>query len=108
MRSRLRSITSTSEDSQEKSDICANKKRHERNQKNHDRDIGKSGDISVQNNATHFDDKKGEMLNERACKAEKFKVVKYSLGPNEEYIAISTFEYDAQKRNKDNVSHIYQ
>ncbi|GJY93359.1 hypothetical protein Tco_0509141 [Tanacetum coccineum] len=31
----------------------------------------------------------------RICKAEKFEAIKYSLGPNEEYIAIRRCEYDA-------------
>ncbi|GJY58762.1 putative reverse transcriptase domain-containing protein [Tanacetum coccineum] len=31
----------------------------------------------------------------RICKAEKFKAIKYSLGPNEEYIAIRRYEYNS-------------
>ncbi|GKA40518.1 hypothetical protein Tco_0733111 [Tanacetum coccineum] len=46
--------------------------------------------------------------NKRRCKAEKFEAVKYSLGPNEEYIAIRSYEYDIWERNKDNLSIIYQ
>ncbi|GJZ10803.1 hypothetical protein Tco_0545562 [Tanacetum coccineum] len=35
-----------------------------------------------------------EQPNKRRCKAEKFKAIQYSLGPNEEYIAIRSYEYD--------------
>ncbi|GJQ94689.1 hypothetical protein Tco_0005828 [Tanacetum coccineum] len=44
----------------------------------------------------------------RICKAEKFEAINYSLGPNEEYIAIRRCEYDAWERNKDRMSIIYQ
>ncbi|GKC79668.1 hypothetical protein Tco_1130442 [Tanacetum coccineum] len=44
----------------------------------------------------------------RISKAEKFKAIKYSLGPNEEYITIKRCEYDAWERNKDRMSIIYQ
>ncbi|GKC08600.1 hypothetical protein Tco_1000210 [Tanacetum coccineum] len=46
--------------------------------------------------------------NKRRCKAEKFEDIQYSLGPNEEYIAIRSYEYDIWERNKDNMSKIYQ
>ncbi|GKD29703.1 reverse transcriptase domain-containing protein [Tanacetum coccineum] len=32
--------------------------------------------------------------NKRRCKAEKFEAIQYSIGPNEEYIAIRSYEYD--------------
>ncbi|GJR77941.1 hypothetical protein Tco_0090306 [Tanacetum coccineum] len=35
-----------------------------------------------------------ELPNKRMCKAEKFESIQYSLGPNEEYIAIKSYEYD--------------
>ncbi|GKB39167.1 hypothetical protein Tco_0884109 [Tanacetum coccineum] len=35
-----------------------------------------------------------EQPNKRRCKAEKFKAIQYSLGPNEEYIAIRSYKYD--------------
>ncbi|GKA65826.1 hypothetical protein Tco_0765533 [Tanacetum coccineum] len=44
----------------------------------------------------------------RICKAEKFEAIKYSLGPNEECIAIRRCEDDAWERNKDRMSIIYQ
>ncbi|GKD77697.1 hypothetical protein Tco_1340318 [Tanacetum coccineum] len=49
-----------------------------------------------------------EQQNKRRCKAEKFKAIQYSLGPNEEYIAIRSYEYDIWERNEDNLSIIYQ
>ncbi|GKE38258.1 hypothetical protein Tco_1461663 [Tanacetum coccineum] len=49
-----------------------------------------------------------ELPNKRRCKAEKFEAIQYSLGPNEEYIAIRSYEYDIWERNEDNISKIYQ
>ncbi|GKC36687.1 hypothetical protein Tco_1049071 [Tanacetum coccineum] len=49
-----------------------------------------------------------EQPNKRVCKAEKFEAIKYSLGPNEEYIAINRCEYNAWERNEYSVSQIYQ
>ncbi|GKA85258.1 hypothetical protein Tco_0806912 [Tanacetum coccineum] len=40
-----------------------------------------------------------EQPNKRRCKAEKFEAIQYSLGPNEEYIAIRSYEYDIWERN---------
>ncbi|GJS06342.1 hypothetical protein Tco_0363138 [Tanacetum coccineum] len=48
-----------------------------------------------------------EQPNKRRCKAEKFKAIQYSLGPNEEYIDIRSYEYDIWERNEDNMSKIY-
>ncbi|GJX81262.1 hypothetical protein Tco_0329411 [Tanacetum coccineum] len=49
-----------------------------------------------------------EQPNKRMCKAEKFEAIQYSLGPNEEYIAIRSYEYDIWERNEDTLSIIYQ
>ncbi|GJW06699.1 hypothetical protein Tco_1569122 [Tanacetum coccineum] len=49
-----------------------------------------------------------EQPNKRRCKAENFEAIQYSLGPNEEYIAIRSYEYDIWERNEDNLSIIYQ
>ncbi|GJR90135.1 reverse transcriptase domain-containing protein [Tanacetum coccineum] len=49
-----------------------------------------------------------ELPNKRRCKAEKLKAIQYSLGSNEEYIAIRSYEYDIWERNEDNMSKIYQ
>ncbi|GJT64016.1 hypothetical protein Tco_1015496 [Tanacetum coccineum] len=39
-----------------------------------------------------------ELPNKRRCKAEKFEANQYSLGPNEQYIAIRSYEYDIWER----------
>ncbi|GKA61776.1 hypothetical protein Tco_0761295 [Tanacetum coccineum] len=49
-----------------------------------------------------------ELPNKRRCKTEKFKSIQYSLGPNEEYIAVRSYEYDIWERNENNMSKIYQ
>ncbi|GJT74661.1 hypothetical protein Tco_1041386 [Tanacetum coccineum] len=52
--------------------------------------------------------KNDEQPNKKVCKTEKFEDIKYSLGPNEEYIAIKRCEYNAWERNEDSMSQIYQ
>ncbi|GJR18444.1 hypothetical protein Tco_0966971 [Tanacetum coccineum] len=47
------------------------------------------------------DNKIDEQPIKRVCKAEKFEVIKYSLGPNEEYIAIRRCEYNTWERNEE-------
>ncbi|GJS73894.1 hypothetical protein Tco_0706735, partial [Tanacetum coccineum] len=49
-----------------------------------------------------------EQPHKRMCKAKKFEAIQYSLGTNEEYIAIRRCEYDIWERNEDNMSKIYQ
>lgn len=39
--------------------------------------------------------------------SEKFKVIKYSLGPCEEYVAIKTKEYIRLSRSEENVTELY-
>ncbi|GKF21877.1 hypothetical protein Tco_0070515 [Tanacetum coccineum] len=51
------------------------------------------------------DDKRPD---KKRCKPEKLEAIQYSIGPNEEYIAIRSYEYDIWERNKDNLSIIYQ
>ncbi|GJZ14115.1 hypothetical protein Tco_0549345 [Tanacetum coccineum] len=60
------------------------------------------------NTATDSFFKAYELPNKRRCKAEKFEAIQYSLGPNEEYIAIRSYEYDIWERSEDNTSKIYQ
>ncbi|GJT26393.1 hypothetical protein Tco_0906668 [Tanacetum coccineum] len=48
-----------------------------------------------------------ESSDKESEQAEKFEVIKYSLGPNEEYIAINTCECNAWKRNEYSVSEHY-
>nr|GEU29495.1 putative reverse transcriptase domain-containing protein [Tanacetum cinerariifolium] len=52
-------------------------------------------------------DEKKELLNDGVCKSEKFDVIRYSLGPNEEYITISPYKCDIWKRTKGIMSSIY-
>nr|GEX90247.1 hypothetical protein [Tanacetum cinerariifolium] len=59
-------------------------------------------------NIPNSENVKDEQLKERVCKAKKFDVMKDSLGPNKEYIAINTSECNAWTRNKECISHIYQ
>ncbi|GJV64930.1 hypothetical protein Tco_1475758 [Tanacetum coccineum] len=54
------------------------------------------------------DNKTDEQPNKMVCKSEKFEAIKYSLGPNEEYIAIRRCEYNTWERNEDSMSQIYQ
>ncbi|GKD86128.1 hypothetical protein Tco_1357282 [Tanacetum coccineum] len=54
------------------------------------------------------DNKNDEQPNKRVCKAKKFEAIKYSLGPNKEYIAIRRCEYNTWERNGDSMSQIYQ
>ncbi|GKA54254.1 hypothetical protein Tco_0753203 [Tanacetum coccineum] len=49
-----------------------------------------------------------ERPNKRMCNDERFEVIKYSLGPNKEYIAIIRCEYDTWERNDDTIYQIYQ
>ncbi|GKD63124.1 hypothetical protein Tco_1305232 [Tanacetum coccineum] len=47
------------------------------------------------------DNRNDEQPNKRVCKAEKFNAIKYSQGPNEEYIAIKRNKYNAWERNEE-------
>ncbi|GJU16531.1 hypothetical protein Tco_1144497 [Tanacetum coccineum] len=50
------------------------------------------------------ENKNDEQPNKRVCKAKKFEAIKYSLGPNEEYIAVKRCEYTTWERNEDSIS----
>ncbi|GJU52048.1 hypothetical protein Tco_1221603 [Tanacetum coccineum] len=71
----------------------------ERTQKAYDvRDIEKEnghGQIKRKDN-----DKDDKRPHKKICKTEKFEAIKYSLGPNEEYLAIRRCEYDIWERNE--------
>ncbi|GJR50314.1 hypothetical protein Tco_1400835 [Tanacetum coccineum] len=79
---------------QEKNDIEREGKRSQTKSKC----INSNLEEKVLNNTSNSND---EQPNKKVCKAEKFKAIKYSLGPNEEYIAIRRCEYNAWERNKD-------
>nr|GEW88519.1 ATP-dependent RNA helicase DEAH11, chloroplastic-like [Tanacetum cinerariifolium] len=53
------------------------------------------------------DNKNDEQPNKRVCKPEKFEAIKYSLGPNEEYIAIRRCGYNTWERNEEAEFYIY-
>ncbi|GKA82733.1 hypothetical protein Tco_0789481 [Tanacetum coccineum] len=66
---------------QEKDDIEKKDERSQKKRKGNNNTLNKAPKSNNQNNEQH---------SKRVCKAEKFEAIKYSLGPNEEYIAIST------------------
>ncbi|GJX57950.1 hypothetical protein Tco_0289340 [Tanacetum coccineum] len=77
---------------QEKDDI---EKVDERSQKK------RKGNNYTLNKAPKSDNQNNEQHGKRVYKAEKFEAIKYSLGPNEEYIAVRSCEYNAWERNED-------
>ncbi|GKE68064.1 hypothetical protein Tco_1526136, partial [Tanacetum coccineum] len=70
------------------------------------RDIGKQS--QTKRKYSNTSNSINELPNIRRCKAENFEAIQYSLGPNEEYIAIRSYEYDIWERNEDNLSITYQ
>ncbi|GJT72445.1 hypothetical protein Tco_1031731 [Tanacetum coccineum] len=68
---------------------------------NIERDNGQ-GQIKHKNN-----DKDDMRPHKKICTTKKFEAIKYSLRPNEEYLAIRRCEYDIWERNKDSVSQTY-
>nr|GEZ96049.1 hypothetical protein [Tanacetum cinerariifolium]GFA21067.1 hypothetical protein [Tanacetum cinerariifolium] len=54
------------------------------------------------------DDRDDKRPNKKVCKTKKFVTVKYSLGPNEEYIGVRRCEYNTWERSEDSMSQIYQ
>ncbi|GJR52932.1 hypothetical protein Tco_1403453 [Tanacetum coccineum] len=82
-----------------------------------DDDIGDLEDYLIRKDHPYYVNEEEERFRERrckllgipyvkppTCKSEKFKVVKYSFGPTEEYVAIKEYEYDIWVRAEDNVS----
>nr|GEV24902.1 hypothetical protein [Tanacetum cinerariifolium] len=72
----------------------------------------KTNSIEKEDEQSQWKRKDNNMIDEqpsnRLCNAKKFEAIKYSLGPNEEYIAIRRCEYNAWERNEDNMSQIYR
>ncbi|GKA20827.1 hypothetical protein Tco_0700816 [Tanacetum coccineum] len=75
--------------------------------KDDDDDIRDLSDFLILNKDPYYANEEEERSKERqckllgipykkpsTCKSEKFKVVKYSFGPTEEYVAIKEYEYD--------------
>nr|GEW24780.1 hypothetical protein [Tanacetum cinerariifolium]GEW39117.1 hypothetical protein [Tanacetum cinerariifolium] len=86
-----------------------------------DDDIGELDDYLIPNDVPYYVDEDEERFKERkskllgipykkplASKSEKFEVIKYSLRPVEEYVAIKEYEYYIWVRTEENVSHVYQ
>ncbi|GJU06447.1 hypothetical protein Tco_1122877 [Tanacetum coccineum] len=67
-----------------------------------------NGDTSDLGKTPHPNNVNDEQPNGGMCKTKKFEVIKYSLGPNEEYIALKNYGYNTWRRSKDSLSHIYQ
>ncbi|GKE14096.1 hypothetical protein Tco_1421673 [Tanacetum coccineum] len=60
-------------------------------------------EADILNNTLNSCNKNNEQPNKRMYKAEKFEAIKYSLGPNEEYIAIRRCKYNACEKNEDSM-----
>ncbi|GJU96263.1 hypothetical protein Tco_1321019 [Tanacetum coccineum] len=86
----------------------------------HNDDLGDLEDYLIQKDPLYYVNEDEERSNERrckllgipyvkppTCKSEKFKVVKYSFGPAEEYVTVKEYEYDIWVQTKENVSQIY-
>ncbi|GKC21318.1 hypothetical protein Tco_1023468 [Tanacetum coccineum] len=85
-----------------------------------DNDIGDLDDYLVRNDAHFIVNEEEERSKKRrckllgipyvkppTCKSKKFKVIKYSFGPVEEYFAIKEYEYDIWVQTEENVSYVY-
>ncbi|GJV89748.1 hypothetical protein Tco_1533686 [Tanacetum coccineum] len=83
--------------------------------------ISDSDDHLVSNNACDYANKEEQQYKERGCdllrnphmilptcKIERFKVIKYSFGPAEEFFAIKECGYDDWIRTKDDACHAYR
>ncbi|GJY07794.1 hypothetical protein Tco_0374848 [Tanacetum coccineum] len=61
----------------------------------------------IPSGAPHSEELTNEQLIEKMCKVEKFEVIKYSVGDNEEFLAICTHECNSWARIVNGVSSIY-
>ncbi|GJV18259.1 hypothetical protein Tco_1363582 [Tanacetum coccineum] len=86
-----------------------------------DDDVDDLDNYLITSDAPYYVNEKEERFKERRSKllgipykkpatfrSEKFKVIKYSLGPAKEYVAIKEHEYDIWLRTKENVSQVYE
>nr|GEY68868.1 hypothetical protein [Tanacetum cinerariifolium] len=86
-----------------------------------DDDIGDLDDYLIPKDAPYYVDEEEEGFKERrrkllrilykkppTFKSKKFKVIKYSFGPAEEYVAIREYEYDIWVGIEENMSNVYQ
>ncbi|GJV32151.1 hypothetical protein Tco_1392551 [Tanacetum coccineum] len=92
-----------------------NKKRFDEHElmEDDDDDIGDLEDYFIQKDHPYYVNEKEERSKERrckllgipyvkppTCKSKKFEVVKYSFGPEEEYVTIKEYEYDIGSKQK--------
>ncbi|GKE36637.1 hypothetical protein Tco_1460042, partial [Tanacetum coccineum] len=86
-----------------------------------DDDIMDLEDYFIRQDASYYVDEEEERFKERkrkllgmpykkppTFKYERFEVIKYSLGPTKEYIAIKEYEYHIWLRTEENVSRVYE
>ncbi|GKC40257.1 hypothetical protein Tco_1052641 [Tanacetum coccineum] len=86
-----------------------------------DDDSGYLGDYLVHDDAPFVINEEDELYKERRCKlleipyerplmcnSEKFELIKYSLGPEEEYMAIKENKYNVWIKTEENMSLVYQ
>ncbi|GJV61883.1 hypothetical protein Tco_1467983 [Tanacetum coccineum] len=86
-----------------------------------DDDIVDLDDYLIQQDASYYVNEDEERIKERKSKllgmpyekqptfkSKKFEVIKYSLGPKEEYVAIKEYEYDIWLQTEENVSRVYE
>ncbi|GKD25135.1 hypothetical protein Tco_1231349 [Tanacetum coccineum] len=102
--------------------IQANQERFDDNEPiEDDDDIGDLDDYLIPQDASYYADKEEEIFKKRKSKllgipyeklptfkSEKFEVIKYSLGPAKEYVAIKEYEYDSWVQTEENMSDVYQ
>ncbi|GJR86346.1 hypothetical protein Tco_0210357 [Tanacetum coccineum] len=93
----------------------------EREPMEEDDDISDLDDYLMPSDAPYYVNEEEEIFKERRSKllgipykkpptfkSEKFEVIKYSLGPSEEYVTIKEHDYDIWVRTKENVSQVYE
>ncbi|GKA10337.1 hypothetical protein Tco_0689770 [Tanacetum coccineum] len=79
------------------------------NEKDYDENNGdadKSSDMDL-SDAPQYENINNEQPNEGICRVDKFDVIKYTIGGNEEFLAICTRECDSWARTVNRVSSIY-
>ncbi|GJY85724.1 hypothetical protein Tco_0499750 [Tanacetum coccineum] len=79
-----------------------NKNNHNENNRNTYKSSGM--DLS---GAPQSENINNEQPNEGVCRVDKFEVIKYTIGDNEEFLAIHTREYESRERTVNGVSSIY-
>ncbi|GJT15391.1 hypothetical protein Tco_0874097 [Tanacetum coccineum] len=80
------------------------KDKNHHNENNEDADKSSGKDL---NGASQSKNINNEQPNERICRVEKFKVIKYTIRGNEEFLAICSRQCDSWARTINGVSSIY-